>query len=126
MRHPFLPVAILAVAVAMLTGCVTDGRPADCDDDSVTRELILAADSLTPSNPGVCRDQDVTLQLASEADGFLHIHGYDGTLPATEVSAGEEREVTFTADREGQFPIEFHPADDPEGVDVGIFTVYEP
>jgi hypothetical protein len=126
MRHPFLPVAAVAVAMAVLTGCVTDGRPSDCDDESVTRALTLTADSLTPSNPSVCRDQDVTLQIAAEADGFLHIHDYDETLPATEVSAGEEREVTFTADREGQFPIEFHPADDPEGVDVGIFTVYEP
>lgn len=114
------------VAGAVMAGCVSTGRPDDCDDDAVTRELTLSATALDPSDPSVCRDQEVTLRIASEVDGFLHIHGYDEQVPATEVASGEELELTFAASRAGQFPMELHPADDPEGVDVGIFTVNEP
>ena len=114
------------VAALVLAGCVSDGRPEDCGDDAVVRELALSSTALEPSDPGVCRDQDVTLRIASEVDGFLHIHGYDEEVPATEVTAGQELELTFDASRSGQFPVELHPADDPEGVEVGIFTVYEP
>lgn len=114
--------------VALLAACVTDSRPdaEACGAPSVELALRLTADGLTPSNPSVCRDQDVTLRIGSELDGLIHIHGYDDAVPATEVVAGEELELTFTADDDGQYPIEFHPADDPEGTEVGTFTVHEP
>jgi hypothetical protein len=114
--------------VTLLAACVSDTGPdaESCDAPSIELELTLTADALTPSDPAVCRDQDVTLRIASDVDGFIHIHGYDEAVPATEVVAGEELELAFTADRSGQFPIELHPADDPEGIDVGVFTVHEP
>ena len=46
--------------------------------------------------------------------------------PSIEVAAGEDLQLTFTAERVGQFPIELHPADDPQGVELGVFTVHEP
>jgi hypothetical protein len=117
----------LAIVVGViLTGCVTDSRPEACDADEVTIELTVTAESMTPGNPGVCRDQQVTVVIDSEADGFLHVHGYDAALPAIEVVRGEEVEVAFVADRSGQFPVELHLTDDPAGVDIGILTVYEP
>ena len=126
MRLRLILLAALAATLAVLTACVADNRPETCDDDAVAIELTLTAEGMEPSDPAACRDQEVTLRIDSEVDGVVHIHGYDGVAPATEVSAGDELEVTFTALRSGQFPVEFHPADDPEGVSVGIFTVHEP
>lgn len=114
--------------VALLVACVADTRPdaEACSAPSVSLSLRLTANALAPTDPAVCRDQEVTLLIESEVDGVIHFHGYDDVVPATEVAAGEELELTFTADEEGQFPIELHPADEPEGIDVGIFTVHEP
>ncbi|MEO7294648.1 MAG: hypothetical protein ABIZ57_00770 [Candidatus Limnocylindria bacterium] len=117
---------ILASITVLTAGCVTENLPAACDEPSITLELELTADSLTPGAPAVCRDQEVTLVIASEVDGIIHLHGYDTEVPATEVSAGNELRLTFTAERSGQFPIELHPATDPTAVNVGVFTVYEP
>ena len=114
---------VLAVGVA---GCVSDARPEACDAASVTIDLALTATDLTPDDPAVCRDQDVTLVVDSDTDGVLHIHGYDEAVPATSVTAGETLTLEFSASRSGQFPIELHPSDDPEGVVLGIFTVHEP
>lgn len=116
---------LLLVPITVLsTGCVSDSRPAACDEPSVTLELELTADSLRPADPAVCRDQEVTLVIASEVDAIIHFHGYDAVVPATEVSAGEELRLSFSAARSGQFPIELHLADDP--VSIGVFTVHEP
>lgn len=121
----WLSVAVLLAAI--LAACVSDSQPnaSTCAAPTIELELRLTAERLTPA-PSVCRDQEVTLRIASEVDGFVHIHGYDHAVSATEVVAGEALELTFIADRAGQFPIELHPADDPEGIDVGIFTVHEP
>jgi hypothetical protein len=116
---------LLALPLA-LSACVDQGRPKACGASSVTLELQLSADRLAPADPAVCRDQEVTLVIASDVDGVLHIHGYDEQVPATEVSAGDELRLEFVAERSGQFPIELHPAADPTGVEVGIFTVHEP
>jgi hypothetical protein len=118
--------ALILASTFGLVACVSDARPESCADPSVSIELTLTASSLTPSDPGVCRDQEVTLVFDSAVDGFIHIHGYDEAVDVTEVAAGEEFRLTFDAVRSGQFPIEIHAADDPQGVEVGIFTVYEP
>lgn len=119
---------LMAVVMAMALGaCVSNSRPdaSACATPSTELDLRLTADGLTPA-PSVCRDQQVTMRIASDVDGVFHIHGYDHAVSATEVMAGETVELTFTADVAGQYPIELHPADDPEGVDVAIFTVHEP
>jgi len=114
------------LVVAAITGCVPDTRPEACDAPSITLELELTIDSLTPGTPAVCRDQEVTLVIASGVDGVVHIHGYDAIVPAAAASAGEELRLSFIAERSGQYPIELHPADDPTGVSIGVFTVHEP
>jgi hypothetical protein len=122
-----LPAAFLVVALA-LAGCVTDSRPdaSACAADSVELELTLTANALDPSDPAVCRGQRVTMVVHAETDGVIHLHGYDEQVGATPVSAGEDTTLEFTAATSGQFPIELHAADDPRGVEVGIFTVHEP
>lgn len=113
-----------AIVVALLAGCA--GGTADCGALPERYELTLGADTLTPSDPAVCRGDEVTLVVHSEVDGTFHIHGYDAHIPATGVVAGETLELSFTAARSGQFPIELHSADSPRGVGVGILTVHEP
>ena len=120
--------AVLALAVGLLVvGCIDQqGLPPDCDETSVTRDATLTATELTPNAIEVCRGQDVTLNIDAQVDGVFHLHGYDDTVPATSVSSGDELTLEFAAVRSGQFPIELHPAADPTGVTVGIFTVHEP
>lgn len=117
----------LAGLVLAVTGCVSTGPDAEtCSQPSLHLELSLSDEGLEPGSTSVCRDQQVHLSVESELDGILHIHGYDSEVPAFEVRAGEAAEVSFTAVRSGQFPVEFHAADDPAGVGVGVFTVHEP
>lgn len=121
--------AALASALMVLLGaCVEDAGPdaEACAAPTVEIELALSAEALDPSDPAACRDQEVTMIISSEVSGVFHIHGYDEEVPATEVRSGEVIELRFTAARSGQFPIEFHPLDDPTGVEIGVFTVHEP
>lgn len=128
MRMPPAAVVGLALGLAALaTGCVSESRPeaSACAAPQVVLELQLTAEEITPA-PSVCRDQEVTLRILSDVDGTIDFHGYDETVPSTEVVAGEMLELTFDAERAGQFPIEMHFPDEPEGTTVGIFTVNEP
>jgi len=120
--------ALLTTALLLLTACVEDTGPdADaCAAPTAEIELDVSAEALDPNDPSACRDQEVTLLITSTVDGVFHIHGYDEEVPATEISSGETVTLEFTAARSGQFPIELHPADDPEGVEIGVFTVHEP
>jgi hypothetical protein len=120
-RFVFLATALVAI---LLSACVGESRPSGCDKDAVEIGVSLTEAELSPSSPMACRGQQVTLLVDSDIDAVFHIHGYDEAVPATEVTAGETTRLEFTADREGQFPIEIHPADDPRGVEVGIFTVH--
>lgn len=119
---------VLMAIVLVLAACVEDTRPQgeSCEAPTIEVALTLSEDGLQPASPSVCRDQEVTLAITSSVDGVVHIHGYDDWVPATEVVAGEDLELTFVAEKSGQFRIELHPADDPRGVELGIFTVHEP
>jgi hypothetical protein len=125
-RRSLIAPPLLALLLALLSACVTQTRPSGCDDAEVTVEVFVTADSMRPENVAVCREQSVTLVINSSTDGYLHVHGFDEYLPITEVSAGSEERVEFTAGRSGQFPIELHLGNDPSGLGVGILTVHEP
>lgn len=62
--------------------------------------------------------------VTTDEAAVLHIHGYDAAT--VEIAPGEDTELHFRAERSGQFTIEIHPLDDPQGVEVGILTVHEP
>jgi hypothetical protein len=123
--HRRAAVSTIVLVAGVLVGCVTENRPATCDADTTTIELTVSAGSLEPNDPAACRGQVVTMILDSDVDGVFHIHGLDAVVPATTVVADEPVTLEFTADRSGQFPIELHLGDDPTGVSLGIFTVYE-
>lgn len=118
------PLVSLVACAALLGACV--GGSAECEALPEEIQLTVTADTLTPDDPGACRGDEVTLTIRSEGDGILHIHGYDEDVPATEVTDGEVLELTFTATRSGQFPIELHTDENTQGADVGLFTVHEP
>jgi hypothetical protein len=116
---------LILLLVVTLVGCVSDGRPGACDADELTIEMTVTATALEPDDPAACGDQAVTLVIDSEVDGIFHIHGLDAVLPATPISAGETLTLQFDATTSGQFPVELHPADDPQGVTIGILTIHE-
>lgn len=120
---------LLLSAIALgLAACVADTRPDDaaCSAPTIELELTVRADDMVPSDPSVCRDQEVTLVISAQVDGVIHVHGYDAELPATELSNGDELSLIFDASRSGQYPIELHRMDSPQGINVGILTVHEP
>lgn len=116
---------VLGLAVA---GCVESNKPdpSACAAPISTLELTLTAAGLTPQDPAACRGQQVELLVQSEVDGVLHIHGYDAEAPLIEVSAGKRIAVSFDASQSGQFPIEVHTNESPEGTGVGVLTIHEP
>ncbi len=125
MHRPGRIAPLLLVSAIALAGCVSENRPEDCDADERTIELTVSAGALEPDDPAACRGQLVTLVIDSEVDGVFHIHGLDAVVPATTIAAGEELTIEFEATTSGQFPIELHPVDDPQGVTIGILTVHE-
>ena len=126
---PFSIAGLALLALALTTaGCVPTNQPDPeaCAAPTTTLELSLTATRLTPQDPAVCRGQQVELLVQSDVDGVLHVHGYDEEVPLIEVVAGERADVTFEASRSGQFPIEVHTNEAPQGTSVGILTVHEP
>ena len=129
--HPrsrrLIPSAALALIVG-ITGCVENAGPDGelCAEPAITVEVTLTADAMDPAGISVCRHQDVTLVIESDVEGVIHVHGYDDQIPATQLEADGETRLAFNADRSGQFPMELHPQDDPQGIEVGVFTVHEP
>lgn len=117
-------IGVAALLLAAVSGCLPGGS--GCDDLPDRVEITVSADGMTPSQPAVCRDRDVTLAVTPEVSGVLHVHGYDEDLPATTIVSGEPIELSFRSSRSGQFPVELHTDADPQGIDVGIFTVHEP
>jgi hypothetical protein len=121
LRH----VAGLALVGLFLAACVQQpDRPSDCADASVSRQATLTVDGLTPRNVDVCRTQQVHLSIKVEANGVLHIHGYD--QQTKEVRSGQVVAFDFDADHSGQFVIELHTQAVPQGQGMGVFTVHEP
>ncbi len=123
-QSPMVRAVLGLLGATLLAGCI--GGPPACEALPAEIELTLAADTLTPSDPAVCRGSDITLTVTAEVNGVLHIHGYDSEVPATPVTQGEVIELSFTAARSGQFPIELHTDENTQGVNVGLFTVNEP
>ncbi|MGI8657863.1 MAG: hypothetical protein ACR2K4_03715 [Candidatus Limnocylindria bacterium] len=124
MITPWRVVTLALLAVAL--GACVPSSGSGCAGLPDQIAITVTADAMEPAAPAVCRDREVTLMVTPEVDGVLHIHGYDEQVPATSITAGEEIELTVTSARSGQFPIELHTDEAPQGVDIGIFTVHEP
>lgn len=123
--HRILVAVLVALLGVWLSGCVSQPeKPSDCAQASVTRDATLTLGGLQPRDIDVCRGQRVALSFGVQVDGVLHIHGYDEQ--AREVRVGQSVTFTFTAVRSGQFVIELHTTTQPNGLNMGVFTVHEP
>ncbi len=123
--HRILVTAGAALIGLSVAGCVQQpAKPSDCGEPSVKRNATLTSDGLDPRNIDVCRGQQLQLTVKIQADGVLHIHGYDAQ--AKEVRVGQTITFDFTAVRSGQFVIELHMQAQPNGLNMGVLTVHEP
>ena len=122
------PVVAILGLMLVLAACITGGDlPSDCSAASVERTVTLQSNAkLEPGTIDVCRNQQVTLKVTVEADGVLHLHGYDDVLAATSVHAGSQAVLAFPAAHVGQWVIELHVAGSSTGIGSGVFTVHEP
>ena len=93
--------AALAVCVTVLAAC---GGP---EPQDVEIEVSLQDKKLSPETLQVGQDDNVTLRIQSDAEGSLHLHGYD---IEKEVTPGEVAEFIFVADATGRYRLAFHPA----------------
>lgn len=123
--HRLVAALIAALIGLFVAGCVQQpSQPADCDAPSVSRTATLTVDGLNPRNIDVCRGQQVHLAVQVQTSGVLHIHGYD--QQTKEVRPGQTVTFDFETDHSGQFVIELHTNDVPQGQGMGVFTVHEP
>ena len=104
--HRLVRTLLPIVIILGLVGCSSP--------DAVPPTTIrLAVSSEAPAEPvveEVALGSMVTLEVSSEADGLLHVHGYEEEL---QLAAGETVERTFKAGMTGAFEVETH---DPEAV----------
>lgn len=121
----FRAAALLCILSLTVAACVpADALPSSCGDANVTLRTTLISGQMEPANLDVCKGQHVTLVVDVQAEGILHLHGYDAEAPETEVHSGDTLTLEFNAVA-GQFPIELHALDDSDEVTVGSLTVHE-
>ena len=119
--------ALVILLALVLAACVPgESSPASCSDPEVTITTTLANNQLTPANLTACRDQHIIITVTVEQDGTLHLHGFPEQVDEEDVTAGTPLTIEFDAVRSGQFPIELHPTDGSDEVEVGTLTVREP
>src|SRR5690349_3326232 len=97
---------VLAVVLALCTGCGTPVAPAPSPAPTATRlEITYAAGAVAGgvSRYPVPRGSSVTLVVHSDVADEVHLHGYDRKV---DVPAGGTAELTFTADLPGTFEVE--------------------
>ncbi len=68
--------------------------------------------SMSPGTWTAHHNDIVTVNITSDMDGEVHLHGYD--IPF-ETKAGQVVTKTFTADKTGDFPIEWESTSTPLG-----------
>ena len=65
---------------------------------------VTGGTKMAPDNPTAHQNDKITINMTSDTNGEVHLHGYD--IPF-EVKAGETVSHTFTADKTGNFLIEW-------------------
>ena len=72
---------------------------------NVTIDLtVTGGTKMNPTDSTAHQDDKVTINVTSDTDGEVHLHGYD--IPF-EAKAGQTVGHTFTADKTGNFLIEW-------------------
>ena len=65
---------------------------------------VTGGTKMNPDNPTAHQNDRVTFNVTSDTDGEVHLHGYDIHF---DTKAGQTVTQKFTADKTGDFPIEW-------------------
>jgi FtsP/CotA-like multicopper oxidase with cupredoxin domain len=118
-------VVLLAVLVVAAVGLfvVLSGDDDDSGSDTTSQQSTTATTDTAPAAPTasitvkggepvggpaeieVTKGDQVTIQVTTDADGEVHVHGYEIEKP---IKAGQTVTVAFEADLDGKYEIEQH------------------
>jgi len=96
--------ATLVIAFAIVAGVLVYGNRSHGGQKVTIEVTVTKASSMTPSDLTAHRNDTVTINIKSDTTGEVHLHGYD--IPFDCV-AGQTVSHTFTADKTGDFEIEW-------------------
>ena len=108
-------IAIMAgvvIAFVIVAGVLVYGNRSRGGQKVAIDVTVTKAGSMTPSDLTAHQNDTVTINIKSDTDGEVHLHGYD--IPFDCV-AGRTVSHTFTADKTGDFEIEWESTSTPLG-----------
>ena len=97
-------VATLVIAFAFVAGVLVYGNRSHGGQKVTIDVIVTKASSMTPSDLTARQSDTVTINIKSDTDGEVHLHGYD--IPF-DCAAGQTVSHTFTADKTGDFELEW-------------------
>jgi len=97
-------VASLVIAFVIVAGVLVYANQSHGGQKVTIDVTVTKAGSMTPSDLTAHRNDTVTINVKSDTTGEVHLHGYD--IPFDCV-AGQTVSHTFTADKTGDFEIEW-------------------
>lgn len=130
-----LLVVLVAVAVGLFVVLSGDDDDSGSGSDTTTTETTATAPPAPTAtivvkagepvggvqDVEVTKGDEVTIEVSSDADGEVHVHGYEIEKP---IKAGGTVQVKFTADIDGKFEIEQHfETGDPHEAEIAELTV---
>lgn len=108
-------IAIIAIALAVFViagGVLINANRHGGGQNLTLNVTVTGAKSMSPSNLTAHQNDKVTINVTSDTDGEVHLHGYDIHF---ETKAGQTVSQTFTADKTGNFDIEWESTSAPLG-----------
>ena len=105
MSRPRTAVVVVVIALFIIVGGVlTYATQSHAGGNREINVSVTGGSSMAPSTWTAHPNDKVTIKLTSDTDGEVHLHGYDIAFTC---SAGQAVTKTFTADKWGQFDIEW-------------------
>ena len=103
MRNRIVVVVVLVV-LAVAGGVLIFSNRVNGGQNVTINVTVTGAKTMQPSDLSAHQNDTVTIKITSDADGEVHLHGYDIHF---ETKAGQVVSQTFKADKTGDFPIEW-------------------
>ena len=108
-----VPIVVAVVVVFVAAGAFLIFGNQSKGGAKVTIDVTVSkGSSMSPGTWTAHHDDVVTVNITSDMEGEVHLHGYD--IPF-ETKAGQVVTKTFTADKTGDFPIEWESTSTPLG-----------
>ena len=100
-----IPIVIAVVAVFVIVGGILIFANQNAGGKNVTFNVtVTGAKAMSPDTLTAHRNDTITINMTSDTDGEVHLHGYD--IPF-DCAAGQTVSHTFTADKTGDFELEW-------------------